>query len=87
MFDYFNDDYYEETSRYYWEEIAEMKLGIHPSQVSERIKDYLHANNIKFNDITFLDWNVEGQRVKVSLDGEYYGIFNYDKNIFEKEED
>lgn len=67
----------------YHSEIEEMRLGIHPTQVSERIKERLKSDNINFNKITFLNWNVTGPKVRVSLDNKEYGIFNYETNVFE----
>ena len=78
-----DNDYIREANAAYWAEEDEMKVGIHPTQVLERITERLVFENVDFCEITFLDWNIEGTRVKVSLDGKEYGIFNYDTNRFE----
>lgn len=83
----FNDDlteeemYCREISRLYWIEEDEMKLGIHPSQVKERIEKELNLIDKAYEKITFLDW-IENSQVKVSLDGVYFGIFDYAENHF-----
>lgn len=76
----------QELSAMYWAEEEEMKLGNHPSQVKERIESNLNTHRIEYDKITFLDWNIEGPRVIVSLDNSIYGVFNYEINQFEKEE-
>ncbi len=68
----------------YWAEEEEMKLGIHPSQVKERIEHCLEEMGQQYTEITYLNWNVNGSRVKVSLDNKFYGIFNYIENVFEE---
>ena len=68
----------------YWAEEAEMKAGIHPSQIRERIEICLADNRIAYDEITFLDWDIEGPRVKVQIDDELYGVFNYSTNQFEE---
>lgn len=70
-------------SEMYWAEEAEYKMGIHPTQVKERILEVLRQNEINFHEITFLDWKPEGPRVRVSTDGYVYGVFNYETNEFE----
>lgn len=64
----------------YLKEKTEIKTGTHPTQVSERIKDTL-ANKVNYNDM-YLNWNVSGPNVRVSLDNKEYGIFNYKTNKF-----
>lgn len=78
-----DDDYCREASAAYWAEEDEMKLGTHPTQVLERIKTALSETNVNYDNITFLDWHIDGPRVKVSLDNNLFGIFNYSTNKFE----
>lgn len=78
-----DDEYIAKVNAAYWAEEAEIKAGVHPTQVLERIQERLALENVEFCEITFLDWNVEGTHVKVSLDGKEYGIFNYETNKFE----
>lgn len=77
------DSYCREISAAYWAEEAEFKAGIHPSQVRERIEAVLREDQIDDPNITFLDWTPNGPRVRVSIDGEYYGTFDYEENVFE----
>lgn len=79
----FDNDYIHETNANYWAEENEMKLGIHPTQIRERIKERLSCDGVEFNDITFLDWAIGGSRVRVWLDKKEYGTFNYETNKFE----
>lgn len=80
------DEYIKEINAAYWAEEEEMKAGIHPSQVRERIEKALYDMGHQYEEISFLDWNVEGPRVKVSTNGKFFGIFNYETNKFETEE-
>ena len=80
-----SDEDIENLNDMYWEEEDEIKMGTHPSQVIERIKKTLNEMNYAFDKITYLDWKIDGTKVKVSIDGKYYGIFDYDKNEFIKE--
>ena len=84
MFDFDDYDYIKEISNAYWVEEEELKAGVHPTQVMERIENCLNELGVKYNEITYLDWNVEGTRVKVSLDNAVYGIFDYTENCFEE---
>lgn len=77
------DDYMETVSRAYWAEQDEMKLGIHPSQVKERIEKNLLDSGIEDFEITFLDWRYQGTRVGVSINNSFYGIFDYEENVFQ----
>lgn len=79
-----DDDYSREVSEMYWEEEDEMKMGIHPSQVKERILQWFHDHNLSYDDenITFLDWMKDEHVVSVEIDHEFYGNFNYDVNDF-----
>ena len=79
-----NNDYIEQINAFYWEEEAEMKLDIHPSQIEERIKENIGNNS---GNITFLDWKYEGMRVGVYIDNKFYGVFDYDINEFESTPD
>lgn len=76
-----NDDYIKEVSANYWAEEEEMKTGVHPSQIIERVKKVLDESGTK-GKITFMDYNgLSG--VSVSVDGNFYGVFDYIKNEFE----
>lgn len=76
-------DYCHEVSANYWAEEEEMKAGIHPTQVKERIEHVLGEMGYLYEDISYLDWSPEGPRVKVDTNGSYFGIFNYSTNEFE----
>lgn len=85
MFD-FDENYSREIAAAYFAEETEMKAGIHPTQVKERMMKEL--NNLGYNyddtDIGYLNWRVDGPRVEVFTDnGDRFGIFNYEDNIFE----
>lgn len=84
MFNNIDEYYTREVSANYWMEEEEMKLGIHPSQVKERIENALISKmGENFGEITFLDWKIEGSKVKVHLNNSFYGVFDYKKNEFE----
>ena len=78
----FDDSYIKEINAAYWAEEDEMKAGIHPSQVKERIEKILYEIGHEYREITFLDWNIEGPNVKVFIDGSLFGVFNYEENKF-----
>ena len=79
-----DDDYSKIVSEAYFAEEAELEMGIHPTQVLERIKKCLAEKNCNYSAITFLDWDgFEGTRVGVSVDNAFYGVFDYNKNQFE----
>lgn len=85
-------DYCREASAAYFAEEEEMKLGIHPTQVIEKIKDWFYKNGNGTVVITKLDdWT--GSTVKVyirytgSSDGKFFGVFNYINNEFDSIED
>lgn len=78
-----DDDYIREVNAMYWVEEEEMKLDIHPSQIIERVQKVLDKSDTK-GKITFMDYNgFSGTRVGVSVDGNFYGVFNYIDNEFE----
>ena len=80
-----DNDYINEVGRAYWTEDDEMKSGNHSAQVKERIEKCLSSEiGEDFGEITFLDWVFRGSRVGVYLNLEFYGVFNYDRNEFEK---
>lgn len=82
-FDQFSD-YCREVSAAYWAEEDEMKCGIHPTQVNERIEKELCNLGYHYEDISYLDWNIGGgPRVNVHTNGEYFGTFDYELNKFE----
>lgn len=78
-----DDDYIKEVSVNYWVEEEEKKTGIHPSQIIERVKKVLDESGVK-NKITFMDYEgFSGERVGVSVNGNFYGVFDYIQNVFE----
>ena len=78
-----NDDYIKEVNANYWTEEEEMKTGVHPSQIIERVQKVLDESGIK-KKITFMDYDgFSGARVGVSVDGCFYGVFDYIDNVFE----
>lgn len=78
-----NDDYIKEVNANYWAEEEEMKAGVHPSQIIERVQKVLDESGVK-KKITFMDYDgFSGTRVGVSVDGNFYGVFDYINNIFE----
>lgn len=83
MLDNYSDEYINEEGAAYWAEEDEMKLGIHPSQIKESIESWLNSNDVKYEKITFLDWSCGEQKVGVYVDGEFFGVFNYQCNVFE----
>ena len=80
----FSNDEVKAISNAYWEEVNELKNGTHPTQVTKRIEQNLTSNGVEFQNVTYLNWNCPGSRVKVSLDNKDYGIFNYQTNNFER---
>lgn len=85
MFD-ITDDYIKEVSAAYWAEEDEMKMGIHPLQIKERVESSLKKNNVKFNNYE-QRFELQGPRVEIILDGKFYGIFDYEINEFESTPD
>lgn len=78
-----NDDYIKEVNANYWAEEEEIKVGVHPSQIIERVQKVLNESGVK-KKITFMDYNgLSGARVGVSVDGNFYGVFDYVENVFE----
>ncbi len=56
---------------------------MHPSQIIERVQKVLNESGVK-KKITFMDYNgFSGARVGVSVDGNFYGVFDYVENVFE----
>lgn len=82
MFNFDDYDYIEAINNAYWAEDAEMKAGIHPTQVEERIRNSLSEKGVNYNEITFLDWITGSSKVRVSLDNTVYGVFDYIENCF-----
>lgn len=77
-----DNDYIIEVNANYWTEEEEMKAGAHPSQIIERVQKVLVKSGIK-GKITFMDYNgFSGTRVGVSVDGNFYGVFDYIENEF-----
>ena len=78
-----NDDYIKEVNAAYWAEEEEMKAGVHPSQIIERVQKVLLESRNK-GKITFMDYDgFSGTRVGVSVDDNFYGVFDYIENEFE----
>lgn len=78
-----NDDYIKEVNANYWAEEEEMKAGVHPSQIIERVQKVLDKTGVK-KKVTFMDYSgFSGTRVGVSVDGSFYGVFDYIDNVFE----
>lgn len=87
-----DEDYCREASAAYFAEEEEMKLGIHPTQIKDRIKDWFYKNDDGNVDITRLDeWTDSTVKVYIRrtgmLDGKIFGIFNYINNEFDSIED
>lgn len=87
-----DDNYCKEASAAYFAEEEEMKLGIHPTQIKDRIKDWFYKNDDGNVDITRLDeWTDSTVKVYIRrtgmLDGKLFGIFNYINNEFDSIED
>lgn len=76
-------DFVKEINAAYWAEEDEMKAGVHPNQVKERAEIVLKELGHKFNTITRMNWDISGPRVKIDVDGKYFGIYNYSSNEFE----
>lgn len=79
----FIDEMISEISDTYWEEEREFELGIHPTQIKERIESRLKILHIDYKEITMLDLLI-GNKVEIYLDDKKFGIFDYEKNIFTK---
>ena len=87
-----DDNYCKEAADAYFAEEEEMKLGIHPTQIKDRIKDWFYKNDDGNVDITRLDeWTDSTVKVYIRrtgmLDGKIFGIFNYINNEFDSIED
>ena len=78
-----NNSYIKEVNVNYLTEEEEMKADTHPSQIMKRIQKVLDKSGIK-KKITFMDYDgFSGERVGVSVDGSFYGVFDYNENVFE----
>ena len=78
-----DDNYIKEVNSNYWAEENEMKAGVHPSQIIERVEKELIKSGNK-GKITFMDYNgFSGTRVGVSVNNSFYGVFDYIENEFE----
>ena len=87
-----DEDHSSEASGAYFAEEEEMKLGIHPTQIKDRIKDWFYKNDDGNVDITRLDeWTDSTVKVYIRrtgmLDGKLFGIFNYINNEFDSIDD
>lgn len=81
-----SDDYIRELNVAYWAEEDETKMGIHPLQIKERVLSVLKRDNVTFSEYIQNFWP-SGPRIEVILDGEFYGIFDYEINEFESTPD
>lgn len=81
-----NDDDCREISEAYWIEEDEMKMGIHPLQIKERVLSALKRDNVTFSEYMQNFWPF-GPRVEIILDGNFYGIFDYESDEFESTPD
>lgn len=79
-----DDDYMREVSSHYWEEVDEMRLGIHPSQILERVQNALKKLGVK-GEITFMDYSPIGPKVNVFVNNKLYDVFDYSVNLFENQ--
>ena len=84
-----NDDYIAAVNAAYWAEEAEYIAGNHPTQVKERIERFFLDNEdefrgVKTSPITFLDWDKDGPIVEVHIANKPFGIFDYEKNLFDE---
>lgn len=87
-----DEEYSREAAAAYFAEEEEMKLGIHPTQIKDRIKDWFYKNDDGNVDITRLhEWTDSTVKVYIRrtgmLDGKIFGIFNYINNEFDSIED
>ena len=78
----FTDDDFRTLSAMYWDEEDELKAGVHPTQIRERIEQALQEDNVEYEAITYLHWIPNSTHVRVKLDGEEYGVFDYQTNNF-----
>lgn len=88
-----DEDYYREASAAYFAEEEEMKLGIHPTQIHEKIRKYFDENDLLAYPFTY---ELKGDHLAYvevfrKLDDEtcgweYYGIFDYIKCEFVQED-
>lgn len=76
-----DDEYIREVNSAYRAEEEEMKMGIHPSQIFERVQHTLKESGCD-GEITFMDYSIPGSRVIVSVNNSVYGAFDYEDNIF-----
>lgn len=66
-----SDDYIREINAAYWAEEYEMKMGIHPLQIKERVLSVLKRDNVTFSEYIQNFWP-SGPRVEIIL---LMGIF------------
>ena len=77
-----DDDYIKEVNAAYWEEESEFESDNHPSQILERVKEALDFE-CPDSDI-YMNYNgFDGTRVGVYIKDEFYGIFDYEENVFQ----
>ena len=78
-----DDEYIKEVNKNYWTEEDEMRCGVHPLQIMAKVQIALNDSGIK-GKITSMDYiSFSGERVGVYVNGNFYGVFNYDKDEFE----
>lgn len=81
-----DDEYLRDVSQYYWVEEDEMKLGIHPSQILERVQSSLNKLNVTYKEITYMDYR-QSALVDIYLDNKLYKTYDYTKNTFVESDD
>lgn len=72
-----SDDYIKAANAAYWAEEDEMKAGIHPNQIKEKIESIAPIK------VSAMDWNYDGTRVGIKVGDAFYGVFNYETCEFE----
>lgn len=84
-----DDDYCKEAADAYFAEEEEMKLGIHPTQIHEKIRKYFDENDLLAYPFTY---ELKGDHLAYveiftriddeTYDWEYYGLFDHNKCEF-----
>ena len=77
-----SDEFMRDLSLSYWAEEEEMKAGIHPTQIIERMNVELRKMNINPDNIGRLDYNVYPMVEVHYKNGDLLGTFDYQRNVF-----